>query len=358
MVKTKCAVIHNQNHIVHRSETTSPENPARILRILSFLDGRLKMFKTGEYRLITDFPDATDEQILRVHDEEYFKFVKRYCEKGGGFLGDSTYFAPYSFRAAKSAAGGALKATNMVINDEVPTSFALVRPPGHHASKDKFGGYCIFNNAAITVRDLQSSGKAKKIMILDFDAHAGNGTMRIFYEDPNVLTLSLHRDPQDFYPHDGFIHQIGRGEGRGYNVNMEMPEGSGDDDYLKVFDEVIKPIHNSFAPDFLITLVGFDAHYSDLQSNMQLTSHGYFDMIRLAKKMRNGKLPVILEGGYTAENATLAHTILHALADRSPPYEDDVDSLSSSITRPKKARTILEKNIKELMEMMSDYHNV
>ncbi len=357
MVERKCTIVHNQNHIVHRSETTSPENPARVLRILSFLDGRLKIFKSGEFQLLTDFPDATDEQILRVHDEDYFNFVKRYCENGGGFLGDSTYFAPYSFKAAKSAAGGALSAANLVADNEVDTSFAMIRPPGHHASSDKFGGYCIFNNAAITVRDLQNSGKAKKIMILDLDAHAGNGTMRIFYDDPNVLTLSIHRDPQDFYPHDGFIHQIGRGVGRGYNVNMEMPEGSGDDDYLKVFDQIVKPIHDSFSPDFLITLVGFDAHYSDLQSNMQLTSHGYFDMIRKTKKMRDGKLPVILEGGYTTENATLAHTILCALSDKAPPYEDDVDSLSSSITRTKKARSILEDNIAELKSILNEYHS-
>ncbi len=358
MVEQKCMIVHNQNHIVHRSETTSPENPARVLRILSFLDGRLKLFKSGEFQLRTDFPDATDEQILRVHDEEYFNFIKRYCENGGGFLGDSTYFAPYSFKAAKSAAGGAIKASDVVIDGEVDTSLALIRPPGHHASSDKFGGYCIFNNAAIAVRNLQSAGKAKKIMILDFDAHAGNGTMRVFYDDPNVLTLSVHRDPQDFYPHDGFLHQIGRGDGRGYNVNMEMPEGSGDDDYLMVFNQIIKPIHDSFSPDFLITSVGFDAHYSDLQSNMQLTSHGYFDLIRMTKKLRKGKLPVILEGGYTSENASLAHTILCALSDKTPPYEDDVDSLSSSITRTRKSRSILEDNIKELKILLHDYHTI
>lgn len=358
MINPKCVVVQNQNHIVHRSETTSPENPGRVTRIMSFLEGRLKLFKSGEYQLLTDFPDATDDQILKVHDEEYFNFVKRFCENGGGFLGDSTYFSHYSFRAAKSAVGGAIKATEMVANNEVPTSFALIRPPGHHASKDKFGGYCIFNNVAVAIRHLQDSGLAKKIMIVDLDAHAGNGTMRIFYEDPDVLTLSVHRDPQDFYPHDGFSHQIGRGDGRGYNINVEMPEGSGDDDYLLIFDNIIKPVYDSYSPDFLITLVGFDAHFSDLQSNMQLTSHGYYGMIKLLKKMNNHKLPVILEGGYTAENATLAHTILCALADESPPYEDDVDTLSSSITRSKKTRTILHNNIEELRSLLEDYHDL
>ena len=354
----RCKVIHNPNHIVHRSETSSPENPRRLIRIMNFLEGRLKLFDKPEFELITEFPEATDDDILLVHDKEYINFVKNYCIRGGGFLGDSTYFAPHSYKAARTSAGGVISANVLVADGDVETTLALTRPPGHHASTDKFGGYCVFNNVAIAARYLQANGKADKVMIVDWDAHAGDGTMRIFYEDPTVLTLSIHRDPHDFYPHDGMGHQIGRGDGRGYNINVEMPEGSGDEEYLMVFDEIISPIYKSYKPDHLVGLVGFDAHYSDLQTNLQVTANGHYEIVRKLKKLNMGKLPLILEGGYTSENANLAHTILNALIDEPEPYKDDIDSLSSSVTRFQKTRTMLEAKIAELIPLLSDYHDI
>lgn len=354
----RCAVIHNPNHIVHRSDTSSPENPRRLIQVMNFLEGRLKLFSKPEFELVTDFPEASEDDLRRVHDVDYIKFVKNYCLRGGGFLGNSTYFAPHSFRAACASAGGVMLAVEMVADEKVEATFSLTRPPGHHASTDKFGGYCIFNNVAVAARGLQAKGKAGKIMIVDWDAHAGDGTMRIFYEDPTVLTLSVHRDPHDFYPHDGMGHQIGRGDGRGYNVNVEMPVGSGDEEYAMVFEEVIRPIYKSFRPDQLIGVVGFDAHYSDLQANLQFTAGGHYDMVTGLKKMNGGTLPVVLEGGYTSENTNMAHTILNALVGAKRPYVEDVDSLSISVTRPQKTRTMLEAKIAELRGLLSDYHDI
>jgi len=355
----KCTIVHNANHIIHKSEMSSPENPTRLVRIMNFLEGRLKLFDRPDCSLVTDYPSATMEELYRVHDEGYVTFVSNYCKRGGGFLGDSTYLAPNTFKAATSAAGAVIHANRMVASEEVPSSFSIVRPPGHHASRDKFGGYCIFNNSAIAIKALQEEGLAQRVMIVDIDAHAGNGTMRIFYEDPSVMHLSVHRDPDDFYPHDGFLHQIGRGEGRGTNVNMAVPEGCGDEEYLFIFEKLIKPIYNSYQPDYLMCLVGFDSHYTDIQSNLQLTANGYYELVRKLKDLNNGKLAVVLEGGYnTTENVNLAHTIAFSLLGESPPYDDAIDGLSSSVTRQVKTRSLLNENLEELIELLSDYHDL
>lgn len=353
----KCGIFYNPNHVVHKSDMSSPENPTRLVRIMGFLQGRLRLFDRPDCRLVNDAPPAADLDLHRVHDTGYVNFIKNYCQRGGGFLGDSTYIAPNTFKAATSSAGAVMAAASAVASGEMETSFALVRPPGHHASADKFGGYCIFNNAAIAVRSLQTHGLAKRVLIVDIDAHAGNGTMRIFYEDPTVVSLSVHRDPNDFYPHDGFIHQIGKGKGRGYTINMTVPEGSGDDEYLMIFENLIKPVYQSYMPDYVICLVGFDAHYTDNQSNLQLTSNGYYEFVRRLKELNNGRLCVALEGGYnSAENVNLAHTIIYALLGEPAPYEDAMDGLSSQVTRSVKTRSILENKMAELIDVLRPYY--
>lgn len=358
MKNPKCGIVYNSNHIVHRSDMSSPENPTRLVKIMNFLQGRLKLFERDDCVLITDYPMASDKDLLLVHDIGYINFIKNYCQKGGGFLGDSTYVAPNTFKAAISSAGAVIEANRRVATGELETAFAIVRPPGHHASMDKFGGYCIFNNAAIAARYLQAHGLAQRILIVDIDAHAGNGTMRIFYEDPTVLSFSVHRDPHDFYPHDGFIHQIGKGKGRGYTINMEVPEGSGDEEYLMILENIIKPVVSSYAPDYIMCLVGFDAHYTDSQSNLQLTSDGYYEFVKRLKKMNNGKLCVVLEGGYnSAENVNLAHTIIFSLLDEPAPYEDTMDGLSSVVTRNVKTRSILQNNMIELIELLGEHYH-
>jgi acetoin utilization deacetylase AcuC-like enzyme len=358
MSETKCAIVYNSNHVMHRSDMSSPENPTRLVKIMNFLQGRLRLFDRRDCRLVTEFAPASDEDLLRVHDIGYVNFIRNYCQKGGGFLGDSTYVAPNTFKAAISSAGAVIEANRLVASGEADTAFAIVRPPGHHASMDKFGGYCIFNNAAIACRYLQAMGLAKKILIVDIDAHAGNGTMRIFYEDPTVLNLSIHRDPHDFYPHDGFIHQIGKGKGRGYNINMEVPEGSGDEEYMMILENIVGPVLRDYAPDYVMCLVGFDAHYTDNQSDLQLTSDGYYEFVRKLKKMAGGRLCVVLEGGYnSAENVNLAHTIIFSLLGEPAPYEDSIDGLSNLVTRNVKTRAILENKMIELIDLLGEYYH-
>jgi acetoin utilization deacetylase AcuC-like enzyme len=354
----KCGIFYNSNHIVHRSDMSSPENPTRLVKIMNFLQGRLKLFDRPDCKLFTEFPPAAEEDLLRAHDIGYINFIRNYCQKGGGFLGDSTYLAPNTYKAAVTSAGAVMEANRQVACGELATAFAIVRPPGHHASMDKFGGYCIFNNAAVASRYLQAKGLAQKILIVDIDAHAGNGTMRIFYEDPTVINLSVHRDPHDFYPHDGFIHQIGKGKGRGYNINVEVPEGSGNDEYLMILENIVRPVITDYMPDYVMCLMGFDAHYTDNQSNLQLTSTGYYEFVKRLKKMNGGKLCVVLEGGYnSAENVNLAHTIIYSLMGEPAPYEDSIDGLSGTVTRNVKTRSILENNLIELIDLLGGYYH-
>ena len=351
------ALIHNPNHMLHRSESSSPENPERVTRIIQYLKVKTPLLNDGPCVLITEFPPASEIDLLRVHDRTYLEFIKRTAASGGTFLGDSTYISPQTYKVAATAAGGAMEAMRTVVKGEFESSFALIRPPGHHASADRFGGYCIFNNAAVAARYAQKNLGLQRIMMVDWDAHAGNGTMHIFYEDPSVLIVSLHRDPNEHYPHDGFGHQIGRGEGRGYNVNVEMPEGAGDAEYELVMNEIVLPLARSYHPDIIMGLVGFDAHYKEGQSGLNMTTKGYHMMVEKLRKV-NRKLALVLEGGYSPANPMIAHAVIAAMAGLPPPYEEEMDALSSAVTRRKKTRAILEDNIADLKELLKEYHPI
>jgi len=349
------SILYNENHVIHKPFGTSPENPERTTRIFRYFQGKKEVLGE-EVELRVDFPPATVEDLLRVHQKEYIDFVRSYCLRGGGFLGDSTYFAPGTFDAALSAAGGAMKALEMVVTGTRRFTFALIRPPGHHAKADTYGGFCIFNNVAVAIRHVQENFGVEKVMVVDWDAHAANGTMRIFYEDPTVLLVSLHKDPKEFYPGEGFVHQIGRGKGRGYTVNVEMPEGAGDREYLMVFEDIIRPVYEQYSPDLLVGCVGFDAHFSEEMTHMGMTSQGYYDLVRGLSELGGERLALVLEGGYNWYNPRLAHTVVNAMLGRPHSFKEDVDILSSSVTRPEKVYKITRQKIKEVQDILDQFY--
>ncbi|MDG6221508.1 MAG: histone deacetylase, partial [Candidatus Thermoplasmatota archaeon] len=355
MASPRVSLIYSEDHVIHRPATSSPENPERLLRVIRYIKNKSEI--TGkEVTWSNVFPPATEEDILRAHQQGYVNFVKNYCARGGGFLGDSTYFTPGSYEAALCAAGGAIKATEMVLEGSTDMSFALVRPPGHHAKSDNYGGFCIFNNVAVAIRKFQALKKMGKVMIVDWDAHAGNGTMEIFYEDPSVLLVSLHCDPKNFYPSDGFAHQIGKGKGRGTTVNVEMPIGSGDDEYKLAMEEIVKPLYKQWKPDLLFSCIGFDSHFSEELTTMNLTSQGYHQIVSTLTELSERRMVMTLEGGYNWYNPRLTHTVINALVGRPAPYTDDVDILSSSIVREKKVNKVMRQKIASLKELLSDYY--
>ncbi|MCK5659719.1 MAG: hypothetical protein KAH86_00035 [Methanosarcinales archaeon] len=341
-------VVHYKNHILHKPEAVglaadSPENPQRITRIMDFLRSN-KMFDSPDCDLLETFDKASEEDILAVHTLEHLNFVKSYSSKGGGFLGNSTYMCKESYDAALYAAGGAIFAGKLIAEHEYQYAMSLIRPPGHHASADKYGGFCIFNNAAVLARHMQRNG-FRKVMIIDWDVHAGNGTMDIFYHDPTVFTLSIHQDPHDYYPKTGFTEQTGEGAGKGYTLNIEMPEGAGDDEYAIVIERVVIPAIKKFAPDFIIGLCGLDAHYKDTHSNINMTSTGYYNIVSTLTDSISCPFVILLEGGYHEFNNRIVHSVISALIGKPDPHHDSLDLLGYEVRKQKAIFKETEKRI-------------
>ena len=352
---TGLVVTYNPSHIDHRPKGSSPEMPERLIRIMDLLKRREKIFD-GQCRLISDYPPATEEDLLRVHTKQYINFIKNYAAKGGGFLGDSTYITKNTHEIALLAVGGAIRAAEEVVAGKAEFGLGLIRPPGHHASREKYGGYCIYNNAAILARYLQNKFGLNKILILDWDAHAANGTMDIFYDDPSVMLISLHQDPHNYYPKTGFISQMGKARGLGYTVNIEMPKGSGDEEYMIAFNELVIPLYKKFEPDFVIGCNGFDSHHSDQFTGLQLTSNGYYKFCTIFRKYLKNKMVILMEGGYNPFMGELTHTLINGLLGQPNQFNDAHQSLIQKVVSDEKIQTVLNKKLKELKYHLTRYH--
>ena len=226
-----------------------------------------------------------EEYLKLVHPHTYIDFVKKACAKSQD-LDSDTKTSPETYKVACYAVGATIQA---IKNGD----FAIVRPPGHHATADRAMGFCIFNNTAIAVQHLLNQGK--KVFILDFDIHYGNGTAEIFYHNPNVVYMSFHQYP--YYPGNGFINEIGAGEGKGHIINIPLVPKTGDDVYLEILNYFLPIIKEQFKPDIVCCGAGFDAHHSDPVCDMNFSVNAYYET---GKLLRNNfkKTFATLEGGY------------------------------------------------------------
>jgi acetoin utilization deacetylase AcuC-like enzyme len=288
-----------------------PENASRLRAIESALDA------SGlRQRLLSLLPaPATHEQITAVHTEEYVDALERAMSRAPGLLDADTYVVPESYETAVLAAGGAIGAVDAVIDGEASAAFALVRPPGHHATPERAMGFCLFNNIAIAARHAQARG-IERILIVDFDVHHGNGTQDAFYADPSVLFISSHQ--WGIYPGTGRAEETGIGAGKGYTINIPLPAGAGDDAFARIEDEIIAPAAARFAPTMILVSAGFDAHWADPLASLQLSTTGYFKLARaliaLAGQHCGGRIALTLEGGYhTGALADSVCAVLRAL---------------------------------------------
>jgi acetoin utilization deacetylase AcuC-like enzyme len=275
------------------------EVAARLEAVISYLE------KTGlksKLTLIEPRP-ATVDEIALVHQKSYIKEIEETAAKGGGMLDPDTVMSPDSYQAALYAAGGLIRATEAVMGGEVANAFALVRPPGHHATAGQAMGFCLFNNIAIAAKYALEKYKLERVLIIDFDVHHGNGTQGTFYDNPNVMYISTHEYP--FYPGTGDVNEVGSGEGRGTNLNIPLPAGCGDAEYLEVFEQIIIPAARRFNPRLILVSVGYDGHWADPLAMMQLSVVGYARMTEiitgLAEELCDGRLALTLEGGYNLE---------------------------------------------------------
>jgi acetoin utilization deacetylase AcuC-like enzyme len=195
----------------------------------------------------------------------------------------------------------------------------------------------------------------KKILILDWDAHAANGTMDIFYDDPSVMLISIHQDPHNFYPKTGFISQLGKSSGLGYTVNVEMPKGSGDDEYMTVFKKLVIPLITKFEPDYVIGCNGFDPHHTDQYTELYLTSKGYYEFAKMFRQYLKNKMTILMEGGYHQYMGELTHTLINGLLDQPNSFEDKFQSLVQKVVSDEKVHVILNEKLNELSFNLKRY---
>jgi len=273
-----------------------PENARRLEAIVAHLE------ETGLIdRLIPIKPrPATSEELTYVHQASYVAQIQGAAVRGGGWLDADTVMSPDSYDAALYAAGGVIAATDAVISGGVNSAFALVRPPGHHATAMNAMGFCLFNNIAIAVQHVLKKLQIEKVAIIDFDVHHGNGTQEAFYGSPQVLYVSTHQYPH--YPGTGTISETGSDTARGSKVNIPLPSGSGDDEYRQAFEQIIVPVTRRFRPELIMVSAGYDAHWKDRLAMMEVSTAGFAEMVRyikdLADELCHGKIVMTLEGGY------------------------------------------------------------
>jgi acetoin utilization deacetylase AcuC-like enzyme len=262
------------------------ENPGRLSAIISRLDGigLCERLESLEPRA------ATDNELALVHQRQYISYIKEMAAKGGGWLDTDTVMSVDSYQAAVFAAGGVIKATEAVMAGDLVSAFALVRPPGHHAMAKRAMGFCLFNNIAIAARHARKRLGAESIAIIDFDVHHGNGTQEAFYNDRSVLYGT------------GDIKETGSRLAEGTTLNIPLPAGSGDTEYLRVFKGIVMPAIRRFEPQLILVSAGYDGHWADRMSMMQLSVEGYTQMMvfikELADELCGSRLVLSLEGGY------------------------------------------------------------
>lgn len=273
-----------------------PENAGRLVAVHQ----HLAECGTLDERPVLEPVPATAEDVALVHEPRYIAMVERLANSGGGQLDIDTIVSPRSYEVALLAAGSAIMAVDLVLDQDVRRVFALPRPPGHHALRKRGMGFCLFNSIAVAAKHAIERKGLRRVAIIDWDVHHGNGTQAIFYETGQVFYASVHQWP--LFPGTGSADETGMGPGSGYTLNVPLPPNSDDRRYLRVLDEIVCSRIASYRPELILVSAGFDAHRDDPLANMAVTEDGFF---AIASRMRSwadtlsdGRLVLLLEGGY------------------------------------------------------------
>lgn len=313
-------IIYSEKYLEHDVGTAHPEKPMRLEAIMDSLNENESLLK--KLQIITPTPAETEE-INLAHTSSYIEKVREHSETGR-MIDLDTPIDEKTFDLALLSAGGTIDLSEKVENGELDNGFALVRPPGHHATRNKGGGFCYFNNIAIAGKKLLKDTDIEKILIFDFDSHHGNGTQDIFYEQSDVLYFSLHQSGQTLYPGTGFPKEIGKGQGEGYNINVPFSPRSSDPHYAAALKKFFLPISEQYDPDIIMVSAGFDPHKADHLTQLEVSSNGFGMLgraaINQAEKLCDGKVLFTLEGGYAIqEEAKSVMKIFKSLINPKPP---------------------------------------
>ena len=286
-----------------------PESPARLRAV----ESGIEQAGLSEAIVRVEPVAATDAQLERIHPEAYRRALQSFCAAGGGAIDADTFAGSDSWEAALLAAGAGIEVIAQLRAGAGEVGFCAVRPPGHHALASQAMGFCLFNNVAVAAAHLRSQGE--RVLIVDYDAHHGNGTQDLFWDDPDVFYVSMHEWPQ--YPGTGGIREVGAGAGTGTTLNLPFPSHTTGDVYRRAIDDVLAPAVEAWRPTWLLVSAGFDAHRDDPITDLGLTSGDYADLTRaLLPMVEPGRRVLFLEGGYDLD--ALAHctgAVLSALVD-------------------------------------------
>jgi len=320
------ALVYHPGMLDHRVPHDFPETPDRLRLMKAMMDGLVAEGTLAAERVLPlDARHATMDELAAVHERAYVERVRHAVDalmEGDGFeaapkrFATDVYLSPGSYTAALLAAGAPLVALDALGEGRARNGYALVRPPGHHARPRHAMGFCLFNNVAVAARYAQRRWGWRRVLIVDYDVHHGNGTQEMFYQDGDVLYFSTHEFP--FYPGTGASAERGVGEGEGTTVNVPLPAGAGWSVYDPIFRQVLWPVADRFKPDVVLLSAGFDAHWRDPLADMQLTTAAYSDLslevIDIADTYCDGRIVAVQEGGYDLDAAAqCASTLLVGL---------------------------------------------
>ncbi|MHA1146883.1 MAG: histone deacetylase family protein [Promethearchaeota archaeon] len=323
---------------------THVESHLRLVEIMKFLD-EMKLFDNPEFKLVEP-RKATLDQIQYVHTDELIKEVREISELAEKtnriqHLDKDTSVSGKTYEASLYSVGGNLEAIDKILSGELKNGFAAVRPPGHHSNANRCSGFCIFNNVAIAAEYLIREKGIKRIVIIDWDCHHGNGTQDIFYNgspsvDGEVVMFNSHQDGRTLYPGSGFIGEIGAGRGEGKIINYPMPPRASDDVIPLYFNEIIAPICDVFKPEFILISAGFDTHWTDRLTGMGWTYQAPANYLRLIKTLAdthaNGRIVITLEGGYEVDKqARAVYNCLKVLNDEVDLIEEEPRSSDNDL---------------------------
>jgi acetoin utilization deacetylase AcuC-like enzyme len=331
----RTGIVASPEYLRHRTPPGHPEGPERIGALIDALQ---RYERPGIVRI--EPRPAAHADLARVHSDEHIARVAASEDHFQVAYDLDTYTSEASYRTALLASGGLLQLADAVLSRKIDNGFALVRPPGHHAEANRALGFCLFNNVAICARYLQTVHGMERILIIDWDVHHGNGTQNTFYPDREVLFISLHQYPH--YPGTGSAGEAGCGNGVGCTVNVPLPSGMGNAEYMSAFAHIVDPIARQYEPQFILISAGFDCHILDPLSGMRLTEDGFRAMtrmlMRIARDHAGDRIVGVLEGGY--DPGALQRSVLSVLdemggdsIDAELPFRsEDLPALEPSLT--------------------------